>query len=112
MFEQPVLDVDLVLLVARKRGVEPGQQSSLVPGGKLVLKQEIGAATRVAEEQPVASARARRLALLQKGAKRRDPGARPNHDDWAVGGSKAHPRGGVDIDRNLRAGGKPVAQKG
>src|SRR5580693_4435830 len=36
VLQEPVLDVDLVLLVARKGGVEPGQQPAVMPRGQLV----------------------------------------------------------------------------
>src|SRR5438093_2322090 len=52
MLQEPVLDVDLLVLVARKRGVEPGQQPAAVPGQEFVLEQEIGHSVRVAEKQP------------------------------------------------------------
>src|SRR5882672_9488069 len=107
-----MLNVDLMLLVARKRGVEPSQEAAPVPQGQLVLEQEIGLAPRVAEEQPVPPARAQRLAFLQKSAERRDPGAWPDHDDRSVRRGEAHAGGGMKINRNRRALGNPVAQKG
>ena len=49
--------------------------------GELVLVEEIGVAALMAEEQPVASRRLGGHALVQKGAERRDAGARSDHDD-------------------------------
>src|ERR1044071_5860173 len=51
-FEEAVLDVDLVLLVARKGGVEAGQEAALVPLMEFVFEKEVARAVRVAEDEP------------------------------------------------------------
>src|SRR5207248_10874785 len=84
VLEQTVLHVNLVVLVPREGGVEPGQETVAAIRGQLVLEQKIGLPPRIAEEQPIAAARAGRLAFLQKGAERRDTGAWPDHDDRPV----------------------------
>ena len=70
-----VLDVDLLGLIAREGDVEVGEQAVLQPLLPFELVQEIVGEVAIAEEQPVAPAGARRLPLLQEGAKRRDAGA-------------------------------------
>src|SRR5262245_1503535 len=75
-----VLDVDLVGLIAREGEVEATQQAAALPVDDLVLVEEIGGSLLVAEEQPVASLGAARLAFLQEGTERRDAGAGANHD--------------------------------
>jgi len=84
VLQHAVLDVNLVLLVAREGGIEAGQEPVAVKGGQLVLEQEIGVAPRIAEEQPIAADGAGRAALLQKGAERRDPGAGADHDQRRI----------------------------
>jgi hypothetical protein len=74
-----------VLLVARERGVEPGEKAVAAVFEQFVLVEEVGLPVRVAAEQPVAAARPCRTPLLQEGAKRRDAGAGTDHDHWPVG---------------------------
>jgi hypothetical protein len=52
-----------------------------------------------------------RLPLLEKGAERRDPGARPDHDHRAIRGRQAKRLGRMDIDCQFGAGRDPVAQE-
>src|SRR5204863_6391481 len=85
VLENPMLDVDLVVLVAREREIEARQQAVARIPRQLVLEQEIATAPRITKEQPIAAARAERAPLLQKGAERRDPGAGADHDDRHIG---------------------------
>src|SRR5579862_3987204 len=99
LFEQAMLNINLVRLVARKRGVETGQEPVAVIILEFGLEQEIGGPALIAEHEPVAGARAKRPALLQKGAERGEPGAGADHDDRRVDpGGKAKPGGAVDKD--------------
>ena len=78
-----MLNVDLVGSVPREREVDPGERA--VPKRVLPFEliEEIVRVAPVAEEQPGPPGRAGGSALLHEGAKRRDAGARPDHDDVA-----------------------------
>src|SRR5438876_654761 len=72
---QAMLDVDLLGLIARKRGVEP--EESVAPvRGELILVEEVAGAALLAEEQPVAAARAQHATLLDERPERGEAGAR------------------------------------
>ncbi len=75
----PVLNVDLVRLIARERRVEPEQAVAHV-AVQLGFVEEVGRASLLAEEQPVLSRRAGDAALLDERAERRESGAGPDHD--------------------------------
>ncbi|MNE55338.1 hypothetical protein D3C80_1501660 [compost metagenome] len=55
-----------------------------LPRQKLIAVIEIGGRFLFTKEQPIASAGALHLALLKKGAKRRNTGTRADHDDRRV----------------------------
>jgi len=80
----PVLHVDLVGLIAREREIEPRQEAAVAHRGQFVAIVEVGLRMLFAEEQPVASARAARLPLVQEAAERRDAGAGADHHDRHV----------------------------
>ena len=76
VFAQPVLHVDLVGLVAREGEVEAVQFAALERLLPFELIEEVAAAVRVAEEQPVAAAcagRARAPARTRGTARRQCP---------------------------------------
>src|SRR6202034_928528 len=80
-FTHAMLDVDFLVAVAR-----PGERKAREqPGGthrhQFVFVEEVEVAPLMSEEQPIPSGRLGRLALMQKGAKRRDAGTGPDHDD-------------------------------
>ena len=112
VLQHAVLDVNLVLLVAREGGIEAGQEPVAVKGGQLVLEQEIGVAPRIAEEQPIAADGAGRAALLQKGAERRNPGAGADHNHRAVGRREAKAVAGAHKDWHGGVRLCAVAEKG
>src|SRR5207253_559962 len=76
-----VLDVDLVAGLARPGEGQAGEQARLLHGGELVLVEEVGVLALMAEEEPVAAARADGLPLAQEGAEGRNAGAGPDHHD-------------------------------
>ena len=82
---QRVLHVALLRLVARERHVEPRQHAALQQVLPFELVQEVVRVVAMAEHQPVPTARPDGIALLHEGAERRDPGARPDHDDRPLG---------------------------
>src|SRR5260221_5880253 len=84
LLAHPMLDIELLGLVAREGGVEAAQQAIGDIALKLLLIEKIEFAPLIAEEQPVATARADRAALLEKGAGRRDAGAGTDHDDRRI----------------------------
>ena len=55
VFEHPVLDVNLLRLVAGERGVQAGEHAVLLPRVELGFVEEVGGAMLLAEEKPVAS---------------------------------------------------------
>src|SRR6185295_16583092 len=99
-FLEAMLYVDLLVLVAREGDVQAMQRIALERLLPLELVQEIVVQRAAAEEQPVASGRTRRLALLHEAAERRHAGARADHDDVArtVGG---HAEAFVTLDPHL-----------
>src|SRR5579863_3454905 len=76
-----VLDVDLLVAVARPGKRQPREQPGRAHGHELIFVEEVVAAALMAEEQPVAPGRVDGLPLVQEGAERRDAGPRPDHDD-------------------------------
>src|SRR5207237_5881940 len=76
-----ILDVELFAAVARPREREPRQRAGGFHAAKLVFVEEIAVVALMAEEQPIATGRFARHALVEKGAERRDAGAWPDHDD-------------------------------
>src|SRR5437867_3435594 len=70
--QHPVLDVNFLLLIARKREVEAREETGLLPRSELSFVKKIGGAFLVAEEEPVFSLCADGLALFKKCAERRD----------------------------------------
>src|SRR5580704_13507234 len=73
-----MLNVDLLRLVARESEVELFKQAAALPIDDLVFVQKVGGAFLLAEEQPVGSFGAARLALLEESAKRGNAGAGPD----------------------------------
>ena len=51
VLQHAVLDVNLVLLVAREGGIEAGQEPVAAIGGQLVREQEVGVAPRITEKR-------------------------------------------------------------
>src|SRR5712691_5967901 len=95
----PILDVELLLGVARPGEREPGQRARGLHAGELVLVEEVVVAALMPEEQPVAAGRLAGHALVEKGAERRDAGAGADHDDRHRGiGGEAEMRGLLHID--------------
>ena len=80
-----VLDVELLVAVARPGERQARQAARLAQRLEFILVEEVVLAALMAEEQPGAAARAERLPLLQEGAERRDAGARADHDDRRLG---------------------------
>ena len=74
VFHHAVLHVDLAGLVARERGVQPGQRAVAQPGFEFGAVEEIVGAVLVAEEQPGAAAM--RL-LAARSARKARNGAMP-----------------------------------
>ena len=101
-----ILDVDLVLLVARERAAEQGDDA-LAAGVvllKLVSVGEVGAPVSRAEEQRHRSdgltAQARHLAVLNHGTERRDASAEANHDGGKRVGVRDRDAGRVHLSRD------------
>src|SRR5258705_10329497 len=107
-----ILDVELFTAVARPGQRQPGQSARRLHAGKLVLVEESVVATLMAEEQPVASRRLARHALVQKRAKRRDAGAGADHDDRQGGiGWQAEMLRLLNIDLDVVSGAHALAEE-
>src|SRR5690348_3071418 len=72
----PVLDVDLLLLVARKGRIQPVENPVLLPAQQLVPVEEVLGSPLIAEEEPHRPAPNARFFVLDVGAERRDAGPR------------------------------------
>src|SRR5262249_12285135 len=108
-----ILDVELLTAVARPRQREPRQRAGSFHAAKLVFVEEVVVAALVAEEQPIATGRFARHAFVEKRAERRDAGAGPDHDD---GRRRVRRKTEVlrllDVDLDLVAGARPLAEEG
>src|SRR4051812_26366962 len=79
-----VLDVNLVVLVARKRRMQMRQNAVLHHALKLVLVEEVHLFALLSEEQPVLALRSIGLTLLKKRAERSNSRPWPDHDHRSV----------------------------
>ena len=79
-----MLHVDFLLLIARERRVEPGQDAVGLHFLELFAVQKIFFLPLIAEEEPVRALGSGGNAFLQKSAVRRDAGARADHDNRRV----------------------------
>ena len=121
-----VLDVDLVLLVARERGAEEGEDAlaTRVVVFELIPIREVGAAISSAEEQSHRtdrfSADACHLAVFDHGTERRDAGPEADHDTrervrvWDCDSGRVHLPGneirrGTERESGQVAGAETVA---
>ncbi len=113
LLAQPVLHVDLLGLIARKRHIHAREHAVLQPALPFGLIQEVLGKAAVAKEQPALAARAGLLTLLHEGAERRDAGARPDHDERLVGiAGQAEVLVLADIDADLLARRAAVGEEG
>src|SRR5690606_16919235 len=85
VFEHAILNVKFLLLVARKRQVEPIQLAIAQGCLPLSLVQKVRVEMRVAKEKPVTSFTALVGAFLDKSAKRRDSRTGSDHDYVSTG---------------------------
>ncbi len=110
--EHPVLDVDLVLLIAREGEIESRQQAVAAIADQLLLEQKVASAPLAPKEEPIAAARSNRSPFLQKGTKWRDAGAGPDHDDRRIG-RRGQPKTGraVDADRYPLIDAEPIGEE-
>ena len=106
---EPVLDVDLLGLVARERDVHAGERSlgdGLLP---VELVEEVVGEAALAEEQPALAPVAALAPVLDEGPERRHAGARADHHDRyvaALGQAEVAVRAQVGPDRG--AGCEPL----
>src|SRR4029077_3419622 len=108
-----ILDVELFAAVARPRQREPRQRAGGFHAAKLVFVEEVVVAALMAEEQPIATGRFARHAVMEKRAERRDADAGPDHDDgrrWIR--RKTEVLRLLDVDFDLVAGARPLAEEG
>ena len=83
VFADALLYIDFFNLIARERDIEAMQGAVTARLQPLGLIEEVTEPVACAEEQPMTTAGAGCDALLQKAAKRREPGSGPDHDDIA-----------------------------
>ncbi len=81
----PVLDVDLLRLVAGERQAQAREGPVLAPGLELLAVVPVGRRTALAEEQPVPAAPTVGAALLEESPERCDARPRADHDDGHAG---------------------------
>src|SRR5664280_3323583 len=84
VFNQAILNVNFLRLVAREREVEPREKIIFPPRGELFLVKKICRASLVTKEQPVFPFRAGGLTFFEKSAERCDTRAGSDHDHWGV----------------------------
>ncbi len=80
-----MLHVDFLRPVSRKGCIEPREMTPALPAFELFTVVKIRSLRLLTEKQPVSSFGADGFPVLQKGDKRRNAGARANHDDRAIG---------------------------
>src|SRR5262245_7254967 len=99
-----MLDINLLLLVARECGVQSRENSRLLHRTNLLLVEKIARLMLVTEEEPVLPGRTCGAPLFQESAERSDAGSRPHHDHRtrSIGG-RAKIFVGVNKNRNTRA---------
>src|SRR5690348_17736422 len=78
-FAHSILDVELLFAVTRPGERQTRENAFCLHGGEFVLVEEIVVAALMAEEQPIATGRFGRHALVQEGAKRSDAGRSEEH---------------------------------
>src|SRR4029079_2433000 len=84
VLEHTGLDINLVGLIPRKGAIKSGQNAIMFELSEILPIGVITFLSLRSEKEPVLALRANRLTLLEKGTKRRDAGARSDHDDWCV----------------------------
>src|SRR6266699_503969 len=84
VFLHPVLDVNLLGLIARPRAIEPCQNSLLQIRLEFISVSKIALLVLRSEEEPVFSFRPDRFSLLQIRAERRNAGPWTDHDNRRV----------------------------
>ena len=84
MLQHPRLHVNLLRLVAAEREVQPGQRAVALHRLKFFAEEKVRRAALVAEEEPVLPRRARRAALFEERAERRDARAGADHNHRRV----------------------------
>src|SRR5688572_12115170 len=94
-----LLDIDSLPAIARESEIDAGENALLERALPLELVEEVLREMPRAEDEPVTSTRARRRALLDEGAVRRDAGARADHDQVPRGVSR-QAEAGVGFDVN------------
>jgi hypothetical protein len=100
-FFHPVLDVHLLLLIAREGRVQAGEYATVLVVLQLLLIKEVEIPSLFAEEEPVFSPGSLGRSLFEKGPERRDAGPGPDHDDRRIAaGRQAEAVGGMDEDAN------------
>src|SRR5690606_23974525 len=98
-----ILNLNLVLLIARERELDTVQQTALAIIAPFRLVQESRAKVPLAEGQPILSARALSFALGDEAAEGSDTRARTDHDDGQIGvGRQSEVRVAMQIDRGNR----------
>src|SRR5206468_2896018 len=80
MFAHPVLNVEFLGLIARKRGREARQRTVAKKLLQFIAVEEVGGLMLVAEKEPRFPFGATRATVMQKGAEGRNPRAGANHD--------------------------------
>src|SRR5699024_6596022 len=85
VFAQAILNINLVVLIARERNRQPVQRAVIHGPLPFQLIQEIAASMRIAEEQPLPASGVGFLTFLHEGTERRDAGTGADHDDIAAG---------------------------
>lgn len=99
VFEEPVLDVDFVVLVAGEGSIEAMEGAVLQPGEELVFVEEVGGAVLLTEEEPIFAGCGGGLAFLEESSKGGDTSAGADHDDGGGGVVwETEVLGGVDED--------------
>src|SRR5262249_101238 len=80
-FHHAMLNVNLVRLIARKRQVQFGQLAVALMIKEFLPIKEVAGPMLFAEDKPISAGGSLQGALLEKRAKRGDPGPGTDHDD-------------------------------
>ena len=78
--QHKVLNIDLLLLIARKGEIEFREQARVDEIAKLLLVEKVGRAMLITEEEPVSAAGPGRASLFEERSKRGDSRSRTDHD--------------------------------